>query len=281
LPIVRGGCRRTGDWPSGANRTNSAAQIGTGRESTSAATAPGRSAVLAEPQLPPPKPPPKPSRGLIIAGVVCLVLAFVIPLLTALAALVIGILLIPRRHVVAGVVIMVLAVVCGVVGLLVIEAVLLKPYRVPSVSMQPTLKVGDSILVNRLASSFSVGDIVVFHPPKGSEDNRCGVPPVPGRPCAEPTKSRSDANFIKRVVGLPGDTISIRDGHVVRNGKLQKETFVKPCTGEEECNLPRAIRVPKDDYFMMGDNRGSSDDSRFWGPVPKGWIVGKKFGPTY
>ena len=84
-------------------------------------------------------------------------------------------------------------------------------------------------------------------------------------------------NFIKRVVGVPGDTIAIRDGHVIRNGKRQTEKFIKPCTGGEECNFPRAILVPKDDYFMMGDNRGSSDDSRFWGPVPKKWIIGAAF----
>jgi signal peptidase I len=161
-----------------------------------------------------------------------------------------------------------------------IQAFLVKPYRIPSESMTPTLQVGQRVLVNRIGTRFSdpkVGDILVFHPPKGSEDNRCGVPPLPGRACPEPTKSRSDVNFIKRVVGLPGDTIAIRDGHVIRNGKPTTEKFIKPCTGGEECNFPRAIRVPKDDYFMMGDNRGSSDDSRFWGPVPKKWIIGAAF----
>jgi signal peptidase I len=161
-----------------------------------------------------------------------------------------------------------------------IQAFLIKPYRIPSESMTPTLQVGQRVLVNRIGTRFSdpsVGDILVFHPPKGSEDNRCGVPPVPGRACPEPTKARSDVNFIKRVVGLPGDTIAIRDGHVIRNGKPATEKFIKPCTGGEECNFPRAIRVPKGDYFMMGDNRGSSDDSRFWGPVPKKWVIGAAF----
>jgi signal peptidase I len=161
-----------------------------------------------------------------------------------------------------------------------IQAFLVKPYRIPSESMEPTLQVGQRVLVNRIGTRFSdpkVGDILVFHPPKGSEDNRCGVPPVPGQACAKPTLGRSDVNFIKRVVGVPGDTIAIRDGHVVRNGKLQTEKFIKPCTGGEECNFPRPIQVPKDDYFMMGDNRGSSDDSRFWGPVPKKWVIGAAF----
>jgi len=161
-----------------------------------------------------------------------------------------------------------------------IQAFLVKPYRIPSESMEPTLQVGQRVLVNRIGTRFSdpsVGDILVFHPPKGSEDNRCGVPPVPGRACPTPTLGRSDVNFIKRVVGLPGDTIAIRDGHVIRNGKPATEKFIKPCTGGEECNFPRAIRVPKGDYFMMGDNRGSSDDSRFWGPVPKKWVIGAAF----
>jgi len=161
-----------------------------------------------------------------------------------------------------------------------IQAFLVKPYRIPSESMEPTLHVGQRVLVNRIGTRFtdpSIGNILVFHPPKGSEDNRCGVPPVTGRACSEPTKGRSDVNFIKRVVGVPGDTIAIRDGHVIRNGKLTTEKFIKPCTGGEECDFPKSIRVPKGDYFMMGDNRGSSDDSRFWGPVPKKWIIGAAF----
>jgi signal peptidase I len=161
-----------------------------------------------------------------------------------------------------------------------IQAFLVKPYRIPSESMEPTLQVGQRVLVNRIGTRFSdpsVGDVVVFHPPAGSADNRCGVPPVPGRACSLPTRTRSDVNFIKRVVGAPGDRISIVDGHVIRNGKRAVENFIKPCTGGEECNFPRTIAVPKGYYFMMGDNRGSSDDSRFWGPVPKKWVIGAAF----
>ncbi len=75
----------------------------------------------------------------------------------------------------------------------------------------------------------------------------------------------------------PGDRIAIRGGHVVLNGKRQKEPFIEPCGGGEACDLPREIRIPADHYFMMGDNRGSSDDSRFWGPVPREWIIGEAF----
>ena len=120
---------------------------------------------------------------------------------------------------------------------------------------------------------------MVFHPPAGAErSNECGGgPPPAGQVCATPTKDRADVNFIKRVVAGPGDRIAVRGGHVILNGKRQPEKFTEPCGGGEACDLPREIRVPADHYFMMGDNRGSSDDSRFWGPVPRKWIIGEAF----
>jgi signal peptidase I len=163
-----------------------------------------------------------------------------------------------------------------------IQAFLVKPYRIPSESMVPTLKVGQRVLVNRIGARFSapdVGDIVVFHPPEGAEqDNMCGggQPPA-GQVCDKPTATRADVNFIKRVVAGPGDKISIQDGHVIRNGKRQAEKFALPCGGGEGCDFPTTVTVPADHYFMMGDNRGSSDDSRFWGPVPRKWIIGQAF----
>jgi signal peptidase I len=163
-----------------------------------------------------------------------------------------------------------------------IQAFLVKPYRIPSESMVPTLQVGQRVLVNRIGNRFSapkVGDIVVFHPPAGAEeDNTCGggTPPQ-GQVCDKPTAQKSSVNFIKRVVAGPGDRISILDGHVILNGKRQKEPFIEPCGGGEECNFPRTVTVPPGEYFMMGDNRGSSDDSRFWGPVPRKWIIGEAF----
>ncbi|HET6448708.1 MAG TPA: signal peptidase I, partial [Conexibacter sp.] len=90
------------------------------------------------------------------------------------------------------------------------------------------------------------------------------------------TPSRSTQNFIKRVVGLPGDRIAVRNGHVVRNGVQQREPFIRACGDGPDCNLD-TITVPPDHYFMMGDNRGSSDDSRYWGPVPRDWIIGGAF----
>jgi signal peptidase I len=165
-----------------------------------------------------------------------------------------------------------------------IQAFLVKPYRIPSESMVPTLEVGQRVLVNRIGARFSdpdVGDIVVFHPPAGAEQgNQCGGQPPAGEACDQPTEERADVNFIKRVVAGPGDTIAIEDGHVILNGKRQQEDFARPCGGGEGCSFPKPIKVPADHYFMMGDNRGSSDDSRFWGPVPREWIIGGAFG-TY
>ena len=163
---------------------------------------------------------------------------------------------------------------------LLIQAFLVKPYRIPSESMEPTLDVGQRVLVNRIGERFTdpkVGDIVVFHPPLGADVNECGAPRASQQACSRPTKTRSKTNFIKRVVGVGGDRIQIVNGHVIRNGKREKDGYIRPCQPGDECTLPKQITVPKGYFFMMGDNRGASDDSRFWGPVPKKWIIGGAF----
>ena len=169
---------------------------------------------------------------------------------------------------------------------LIIQAFLIKPYRIPSESMVPTLQVGERVLVNRLGMHFGdpkVGDIMVFHPPAGAESgtgSQCGAEPKPGAACDRPTSKEASVNFIKRVVGVPGDTIAVKSGHVYRNGKLAKEPFINSTCADNSgagCSFPNPITVPPGHYFMMGDNRGESDDSRFWGPVPKSWIIGNAF----
>ncbi len=100
-----------------------------------------------------------------------------------------------------------------------IQAFLVKPYRIPSESMVPTLQIGQRVLVNRIGERFThpeVGDIVVFHPPEGATTTTPAGPASrpPAAPCGEPTQDRADVNFIKRVVAGPGDRISIEDGHV-------------------------------------------------------------------
>jgi signal peptidase I len=170
---------------------------------------------------------------------------------------------------------------------LAIQAFVIKPYRIPSGSMLPTLHINQRVLVNRIGTDFSspsVGDIIVFHPPKNYDqgcadagEGQADSGQNSARPCGVAQRQASGETFIKRVVALPGDRISIREGHVIRNGVQEKDSFIDPCAGSGSCNFPKPITVPKNEYFMMGDNRGQSDDSRFWGPVPKAWIIGKAF----
>jgi signal peptidase I len=171
---------------------------------------------------------------------------------------------------------------------LAIQAWIVKPYQIPSDSMEPTLDVGQRVLVNRFLYHFKdpqIGDVVVFHPPAGADGGpRCGIqihgrePKDVGMPCPQPTAAESDQNFIKRIVAGPGDKLSIKEGHPVVNGvEKSDEPYINPCGGTETCNLPKAITIPPDHYFMMGDNRGASDDSRYWGPVPRDWIIGEAF----
>lgn len=172
--------------------------------------------------------------------------------------------------------------VCVAVGLAAtVQAYAVKPYRIPSGSMLPTLQIGDRVLVNRLAhrlgSEPEVGDVVVFTPPRGADlqPPACGVPARARRACALPTSGRSAQTFVKRVVAVGGDTLAVVGGHVMRNGVRERDPYVLACGADPACNLNTPIRIPRGDVFLMGDNRGNSDDSRFWGPVPVGWVIGE------
>jgi signal peptidase I len=170
-----------------------------------------------------------------------------------------------------------------------IQAVAVKPYQIPSGSMEPTLDIGQRVLVNRLShhlgSDPSIGDIVVFHPPVTAEPGFRGGPACsfahqPDQVCPMNDPNESDDAFIKRVVAGPGDTLEVDNGIPVVNGTpVTGDWTIRSCasSGGSGCNFRDPITVPADHYFMMGDNRGSSDDSRFWGPVPRDWIVGKAF----
>jgi signal peptidase I len=153
------------------------------------------------------------------------------------------------------------------------------PYKVTSGSMEPTFAVGERVGVEASLRSPRVGDIVVFHPPAGARAKL----PVCGsgfqgsgsrQPCDVPVSQESGSVFVKRVVAGPGDLIAIADGHVVRNGVRENEPYIAPCGPGSACSFPAAVRVPPDEYYVLGDNRGVSDDSRFWGPVPGAWIIG-------
>jgi signal peptidase I len=141
---------------------------------------------------------------------------------------------------------------------LVIKTFLLQAFYIPSRSMEPTLRIGDRVLVNKLsykAHDVNRGDIVVFERPKD-----------------EPPDAIKD--LIKRVIGLPGETISTQNGQVFIDGRPLSEPYLPAGTVTD--NLP-PTKVPDGEIFVMGDNRGDSRDSRFFGPIDQGLIVGRAF----
>jgi signal peptidase I len=155
-------------------------------------------------------------------------------------------------------------------------------YRVPSGSMEPTLKLGQLITSNNAAIRVhppAIGDIIVFHPPAGADpaNAQCGNPHEGTghqQACDQPTMAESSQTFIKRVVAGPGDMISMVNGHVIRNGVREQDSYIYQCGGGPDCNFTKPIVIPAGEYFVLGDNRGQSDDSRFWGPVKRAWIIG-------
>lgn len=167
---------------------------------------------------------------------------------------------------------------------LLIQAFVVKPYRIPSGSMLPTLHVNQRVLVNRIGIHFGsprVGEIIVFHPPQNFDEGCADPTQGPGEPAAQAcdvTQAKpSSQTFIKRLVGMPGDRLRIVNGHVIRNGVREHDPYTVACPGGRACNLTETIKVPAGDYYMMGDNRPDSEDSRYWGPVPRKWIIGRAF----
>jgi len=153
-------------------------------------------------------------------------------------------------------------------------------YTIPHESMRPTMTIGDTVLIDEdayLHARPRVGDVVVFRPPAGAErGTQCAKRPPRGQACAIATPRDARVNFIKRIVAGPGDSISIRDGRVIRNSKRAAEPFITPCErGASLCDYPRTFTVAPGRWYVLGDNRGASDDSRFWGPVARSALVGR------
>ena len=118
-------------------------------------------------------------------------------------------------------------------------------------------------------------DIVALQGPQEAATLGC-ADPRPDSPCAMPAGEYGGEFLIKRVVAGPGDTISIgEDGRAILNGERLAEPYVRPCRARDPCALPRAAAIPPRHYFVLGDNRPNSTDSRYWGPVPQSAIEGR------
>jgi len=135
-------------------------------------------------------------------------------------------------------------------------------FYIPSVSMSPTLKVGDRIIVNKLSYHFhgvGRGDIIVFK-----------APPTVATAC-----HTNDTDLVKRVIGLPGETISDRHDVIYINGRPLAQPWL-PKNDPDTLTLPfKPVHIGPNSYFVMGDNRIDSCDSRYWGTVKRSLIIGK------
>lgn len=163
-----------------------------------------------------------------------------------------------------------LTITLSVVGVLVFQAEIAKPYKIPSASMEPTLhcgkpandcrsRVSDRVIANRIVYRFHAperGDIIVFD-----------APPRVKAAC------NAGGAFVKRIVGLPGEQVSMQNGHILIDGVRLREPYLTPAyRGRETGEWPRS---PRDGYFVLGDNRAMSCDSRRWGVVPRDSIIGR------
>ena len=146
-------------------------------------------------------------------------------------------------------------------------------------NMYPRLKINQRVEFDMAAYAGGppqVGDIVILHPPLGAMEGRCGNRPKPRQACAKPHGGPdTSVRFVDRVVAVGGDRISFRHGRVVRNGKLETRKNLPKCRNVDGCDFPRTLTVPAGHVYVAGDNRGSSDDSRFWGAVPVAQILGR------
>lgn len=165
-----------------------------------------------------------------------------------------------------------------------IQHFLVKPFQIPSGSMEQTLQIGDRVMVGRLGFVWKTpqrGQIIVFHPPAGAPGpnnpaTQCGGPGGTGSSqiCSKPLGGPADQYFIKRIVALGGDRVALRSGVLWVNNKPLREPYALPCQNTEMCNFPKPITIPQGSVLALGDNRDNSDDGRFWGPIKHEWIVG-------
>lgn len=144
----------------------------------------------------------------------------------------------------------------AVIVALIVKAVAIQAFYIPSESMAPLLTEGDRVLVNKMAYRFGAidrGDVIVFERPPGEPDT-------------------SITHLIKRVIGLPGDTVESIDDVLYVNGEALEEDYLPEGATTE--GLPKTV-VPKDMLWVMGDNRNDSADSRFFGAIDEDSVVGQ------
>lgn len=144
---------------------------------------------------------------------------------------------------------------------LLIKTFVVQAFRIPSESMVPTLEVGDRVLVNKLsydAHGLNRGDVVVFERPPG-------LPSGPDDP----------KDLIKRVIGLPGDTVVARDGSIYIDDQRLDEPYLPENIATYNLDVP--VTIPEGEVWVMGDNRTNSEDSRVFGPIDDDSIVGRAF----
>jgi signal peptidase I len=124
-----------------------------------------------------------------------------------------------------------------------------------------------------------VGDIVLIHPPRGAHLERCGSPrhAAPEKLCIAPFGGPdTTVKFVMRVVATAGDRVTFRRGLVLRNGTPERRKNIRRCgDAENGCYYRETITVPARHVYVAGDNRGSSDDSRFWGALPTAQVLGR------
>jgi signal peptidase I len=162
----------------------------------------------------------------------------------------------PRRTIIEWVAILAIAVLAAFL----LRIFVVQPFSIPSGSMEPTLKPHDRVLVNKLAYDLHPlhrGDVIVFKKPP--DDNTPGI-----------------KDLIKRVIGLPGETITGKNRQVYIDGKLLNEHWL-PKTDQGTTSNFGPVQIPAGEYFVMGDNRTDSTDSRIFGPIPKSLVVGRAF----
>ena len=148
-------------------------------------------------------------------------------------------------------------------------------YRVEGPSMNPQLTDEDRVLVNRAVyTEIDAARVARFIPGIEAEEGqlwRPFGPPTYGDVIVFRWPRDPSQNFVKRIVGLPGDRLWLQDGTVFVNGVPLDEPYVEHRSSESL----RRLTVPEDSYFVLGDNRAQSDDSRHWGPVPRDHVIGK------